>query len=193
VTQTRGSVDLEALTHIYMAEGPFEYPDKPTASFSEDKAVSQPFVTDLDGDGASDLLFLKVSFGVGTIINYFVRGKISIDAEAYLYRDGGFPEKPDYDADFSIEAPDGRERNAYAMGDFTGDGVMDAAFGEDADELVFRKGERGEFLSSRTWLKLELPTFGKAASMQLDANERDDLVIFHPAADNSKRVEVVVF
>ncbi len=192
VTQMRGTANIEAVTQVYMAEAPFQYPEEPNATFTASGAIASPGLRDVDGDGLKDIIFVRIPFGVGNFINFFVRGKLGIEADVYLYNDG-FGDEPDFDTSFSLEAPDGREEIAYVMADFNGDGRLDAAFGDEADQLDIHLGEEDNFLSRRPVMELSLPSFGTARHYDLNGNANQDIVLFHPSGANQTRVEVVVF
>jgi len=193
VTQTRGTVRMEALTQIYLATEPFVYPDEPSATFSSQGAIASPGLVDINGNGKQDLVIINVSFGVRNIVNFFMRGRLAINAEVYLFEDGGFGSTPAYRTTLSLEAPEGRERVAYALGDFDGDGRKDVAFGEGSNSLVIKRGEEDRFVEQRAWATISVPSFGTARTHDLNANGADDIVLFHPAGEHQKRVEVILF
>ncbi len=113
--------------------------------------------------------------------------------DVHLYSMTGFKKRPSMDTDVTVEAPEGRERVAYSMGDFDGDGRVDAAIGLSGDELAVYKGVREDFLSHRPWFRLEIPTFGVARSADLNGNGNADLVLHHPSGPHQKRIDVIVF
>ncbi|MBI2432061.1 MAG: VCBS repeat-containing protein [Candidatus Hydrogenedentes bacterium] len=192
VTQTKGTINLQVMTQIYVATTPFKYPGQPTATYTNKGGIASPALEDIDGDGKLDLILVHLPFGVKTIINYFVRGKLAVDAHVYLYRDG-FKQQPDYTTTLTLDAPEGRERVAYTLGDFSGDGRKDVAFGTGVEALVVQRGEPEKFVESKPWLTLNVPSFGTARPHDLNGNPAQDIVLFHPSGDNSKRIEVIVF
>lgn len=193
VTQTRGTINLEVLTQVYLAEEPFTYPAKPNAAFSARGAIASPALMDVDGDGKLDMIFIRIPFGVRNVVNFFVRNKVTIQADVHLFRDGGFASRPDFNTTLTLDAPDGREQVAYTMADFDGDGRLDVAFGSGANELVIHTGEPDRFISNRPWQRIDVPSFGIARAFDLDGNAAQDIIIIHPGGPNSKRVEVIVF
>lgn len=193
VVQTRGTVNLEAITQIYVATGPFQYPDQPTAKFTSKGAVEAPIVIDVDGDGDKDALVVSIPFGVKNLVNYFVRGKISVDALLYAYENGTFSDQPAFTRALTLTAPEGRERISYELADFTGDGRLDLAFSDGPAKLVVHAGQEGGFLSKEPIHEIALPSFGNAKAHDLRADGSKDLVIIHPASDNKRRAEVIVF
>jgi len=193
VTQTKGTVNLKAVTHVYLAAAPFTYPDAPTAVFEADGAIASPVPLDVDGNGTRDIVLVKIPFGVGNVINFFLRRKVSVRVEVYLLNENGFGRKPTYTEKVLLDAPEGRERVAYTFGDFSGDGRIDVAYGAASDKLVIHTSTPERLASSGPWVTLAIPTFGVARPYDLNGNEAKDLVLFHPSGPHKTRVEVVVF
>lgn len=193
VVQTKGTLNLQVQTQVYVATAPFVYPEKPTASFVTKGAIAEPGLKDVNGDKLLDVLLISIPFGLKNFVNLFMLKKVSVDAQVYLFNGKDFGEKPAYDASMSLDAPEGRERVAYTMADFNGDGRLDVAFGQKNDALTIHAGDPDRFVSSKPWVKLELPSFGDARPYDLNGNAAQDIVLFHPAGENAKRVEVIVF
>jgi len=193
VTQTRGTVTLQAQTQVYLATGDGQYPDSPTVTFEAKGAIASPEFVDIDGDGFLDIMVVRVKFGVKNVVNYLIRGKLSADIDVLLFRDGGYDDDPTFSDSVTVDAPDGREEIASTEGDFNGDGRLDIAFSSKRDELSIHTSDLDRFLSRRAWHEFEMPSMGEARTEQLDDNSRDDIVIFHPTMDEAKRIEVIVF
>ena len=193
VTQVKGTVNMVAKTHVYLAEKPFTYPETPAAEFTFKGGVSAPVLKDVDGDGRQDIVQISIPLGVANFINYFVRGKIAIHSEVYLFNGTDFGKKPTFSTNLTMDAPEGRERVAYTFGDFTGDGRLDVAYGKSAGTLVVRAGEEQQFLASKPCASVEVPSFGIAEPVSLNGNPAEDILLFHPGGKNAKRVDVVLF
>ncbi len=193
VTQTRGTISLEVQTQVYVADEPFVYPESPTVQFASKGSFTTPALLDVNQDGTSDIVFMTIPLGIRNIINYFFRKKLSVQIDAHLYTGRGFDEKPSFRTHLTMEAPEGRERVAYTMGDFTGDGQTDAAMGVSGEELAIYKGDPKSFLSSKPWKTFAVPGFGVARSEDLDGNGTEDIVLFHPSGDHQKRIQVILF
>ena len=193
VTQTSGTVRVQALTHVYVAEAPFKYPQEPTGTFHLKGAIASPIFKDVDGDGCKDIVLVSVSFGVRNVINFFVRGKLTVGVDMYCFNGTDFGDEPAYHTNLTMDAPDGRQRVAYVMGDFNGDGRLDAAFGQNNDRLDVHTGEEGRFVSRRPWVSVEVPSHGTARACKLNENGASDIVLFHAGGSHSKRVDVLVF
>lgn len=193
VTQTKGTVNLKAVTHVYLAAAPFTYPETPTAVFEADGAIASPAVLDVDGNGTRDLVLVKIPFGVGNVLNFFLRRKVAVRVDVYLLNEDGFEPEPTYTEKVLLDAPEGRERVAYTFGDFSGDGRIDVAYGAASDRLEIHTSSPERLVSPKPWATLEIPTFGVARPYDLNGNDAKDLVLFHPSGEHKTRVEVVVF
>lgn len=193
VTQTKGGVNMSVVTHIYIASAPFTYPDKPTAIFSVEGAVASPFLIDVDGDEKLDVMFIKVPFGIKTFINLFLRKKVTVEVDVFLFKDNTYGAKPEYSTKVTIDAPEERENPAHTMADFNGDGRIDVLFGSGSDEVVIHTGDPHKFISNKPWVTLPFVPFGNARSYDLNGNDAKDLVLFHPSGKNATKIEVAVF
>jgi len=193
VTQTKGTVNLKAVTHVYLAAAPFTYPEAPTAVFEADGAIASPAVLDVDGNGTRDMVLVKIPFGIRNVINFFLRRKVAIRVDVYLLNDDRFEPKPTYTEKVLLDAPEGRERVAYTFGDFSGDGRIDVAYGAASDRLEIHTSSPERLVSPKPWVALAIPTFGVARPCDLNGNDNKDLVLFHPSGEHNTRVEVVVF
>ncbi len=193
ITQTKGTVNLKALTQIYIAEAPFKYPAEPSVTFETAGSIASPMPIDVNGDGKLDIVLVKVPFGVSNIVNFFVRRKVSVRVEVYLFDGAGFSTTPSFVERLLLEAPEGRDRVAYCFADFTGDGRLDVAYGESADRMVVRAGGQDTLMSSKPWVEVSIPTFGVARAFDLEGKGRKDMVLFHSTGENQQRVEVLRF
>lgn len=193
VTQTRGTARLEAQTQVYIATAPYVYPETPTATFLAKGSLVSPAIKDVNGDGAMDVLIINIPFGMKNIISFFTRGKISANIDVYPFENGAFPAKPGYSTSLTMEAPEGREQTAYAMGDFNGDKHLDLGFSRAANEFAVYFGDGKDIIASSPSEVINVPAFGQARSVNLRSEDRMDLVIFHPGGANKNRVEVILF
>jgi hypothetical protein len=193
VTQTKGTLNVTVLTQVYLASAPYTYSEKPTAAYSVTGSFASPLLVDVDGDKNEDLVFIKVPYGLKLFTNFLLRHKVNVVAEVHLFSNGGFRQEPDYESNLTIDAPEGRQKVAYTLGDFTGDGRKDAAFGMGKEKMAIYVGSPGQFLDSKPAVQLDIPAFGEARTHRLNKNQADDIVLFHPAGQDGKRIEVVVF
>ena len=193
VTQTRGTINLEVETQVFVASRPFEFPDTPTAQFNSKGSFTTPTLRDVNHDGKADVILMSIPLSVRNIINYFLRKKVSVQIDAYVFSEGGFSDKPTFRKHITMEAPEGRERVAYTMGDFTGDGKIDAAMGIGSNTLAIYSWNSKTLLSSKPWMTFDIPTFGLALSENLDNKGGEDIVLYHRGSGDLKRIEVILF
>ena len=193
VTQTRGTINMKAVTQVYMATAPFKYPSKPDAVFEAAGGLAAPALVDVDGDDLRDMVLIQVPLGVKNILNFFARHKVSVRLEVYLFKDGKFAAKPNFTEYFTLDAPEGRERVAYTLADFNGDERVDVAFAAGSNRLVIHTGSPDALISPRPWSSFDIPSFGVARAYNLNGNAAQDLVLYHPGGNDKKRVDVIVF
>jgi hypothetical protein len=191
VTQSKGSVNLEMKTQVYLARSDLSLPDRPDAVFADSGAISSPMLEDVDGDEKQDLILVKIPFGVRAFVNYFLRQKMTVKVSVHLY-DDGFSENPQMDTTLTVNAPDGSRTPAYALGDMNGDGRLDLALGSGLDELELYAGEARDFVEKKPWATVNVPAVGSARTHDLDGNGRDDLIVIHPDSDEGRLVHVVL-
>lgn len=194
VTQTQGTVNVKVLTQIYLATAPFTYPAAPSASFSANGSFATPMFVDVDGNEKKDLVLVKVPYGLKMFANLFLRRKVNIQAEVHLFRDGGYPQTANFVSYITLDAPEGKQKIAYTMGDFTGDGRMDAAFGMGANHFAIHDGGPDRFLSEKPWQTIDVPTFGEARTHNLNAGAAEEIVLFHPdGGSQAQQIEIIFF
>lgn len=193
VTQTKGTVNLESATQIYIAPEPMKYPDKPTASFAAGGSIAAPALLDVNGDKLRDVVVIRIPFGVKNIINFFVRGKLSISAEVYLFNGTDFGSKPSFETNLTLDAPEGKEQVAYALEDFNGDGRLDLCISESRNALSFYAGVEKGFIASKPFAEPKMPSFGNISALDLNGNAAKDCVLIRPGSADSKRVDVILF
>ncbi len=193
VTQTRGTINMKAVTQVYLATAPFTYPEKPDAVFEAAGGLAAPAFVDVDGDDKRDMILIQVPLGVRNILNFFTRRKVSVRLEVYLLKDGRFCQEPNFTESFTLDAPDGLERVAYTLGDFNGDTRIDVAFAAAKERLVIHTGSPDQFIGSKPWVGFDIPAFGVARAYDLNNNPSKDLVIHHPGGSQKKRIDVIVF
>ncbi len=193
VTQTKGTVNLVALTQVYLARAPFEYNDKPDVTYETKGALASPFLKDVNGDNLDDLVFVKIPLGVRAFMNYFLRRKLTVEVDVYLYQGDGYSATPDFTQTLVLDAPEGREQVAYTMGDFNADKRLDVAIGIGAGNMLVYTGVAGKFLNQKPWVTLEIPSFGVARSVDLNKNGNDDILLFHPGMGRNQFIEIALF
>jgi len=192
-TQTQGSVNMRTVTKVFLADEAFSFSSEPLAALEARGALAQPFLEDVDGDGRRDIVVIRIPFGVKTFINLFVRRKLSPELDVHFYRNGRISEKPDFSQALTLQVPEDREQLAYVMGDFSVDERLDLAISAGPECLAVYAGSTTRFLSSKPWQTVNVPAMGVAREYDVDQQGGQDVIIFHPAGQNRKRIEVVLF
>jgi FG-GAP-like repeat len=193
VTQTEGTINMNVLTQIYMGGPSFTYAAKPEFQIASSGGFSAPALVDVNNDEQDDLVVVSIPFSLRNIANFFIRKKVSIRIDIHLQHGNGFPEKPSFRTYMTMQAPDGRERFTYAWGDYNNDGYMDAAIGAGGEQVNIYVRTEKSLLSSKPWKTFEIPAFGVAKSVDVDGKGGDDLVVFHPGLQDSRRLDVLRF
>ena len=193
VTEAEGTVNVETRTRIYFAQPGCLFPEEPDMQFVKPGAYAQPTVIDVNGDGLDDVFFFELSFGLKSMVSYFVREKITLRLEAYLNSPEGFNTAPDYQSKFTLDAPDDSRTGVLALGDFTGDGRMDAAFSLDGRRLGVFEGRGKELIAQKPAAEFDIPPYGTAKTCHLDENPRRDLVVFEPGRNGARQIHALVF
>ncbi|HOD51146.1 MAG TPA: VCBS repeat-containing protein [Candidatus Hydrogenedentes bacterium] len=193
VTQSKGTVNVTVMSRVYVASAPFTYPDEPSAVFHADGAIAAPFLIDVDGDEKLDVMFIKVPFGLKTLVNLFLRKKVAVEVDVFLFNGSAYNAKPDFSTSITLDAPEQRELPVYIMADFNGDGRVDVMFGSGNSEVAIHTGETNRFISNKPWVTLPFIPFGQARPYDLNDNKAKDVVLFHPGGKDAKKIEVAVF
>ena len=193
VTQTKGTVNLESKSQIYIATAPFEYPSTPNAEFNSKGALSAPMLRDIDGNDTLDAIVFNIPFGLKNIMSFFLRNKVSVNIGVHEYENNTIAPKPTRSTSLSLAAPEGREIIAHTLGDFDEDNLKDLAFTKSPEEFVIHSGDPESFLQSSPMATFNIPAFGVAKTGHLNANTNDDIILIHPGGDNNKRVDLLLF
>lgn len=193
VTQTKGTVNLTTTTQVYIAPEPMKYAEKPTATFTAEGSIASPSLLDVNNDGLRDMVVIKVPFGLKNIMNYFMRRKVTVTAQLYVFNGKDFGAKPAFETDLTLDAPEGREQVAHAMDDFNGDKLPDLCLSETHDQLSFFAGVDKGFLASKPYAKFAIPSFGEANALDLNHNNAKDCVLYRNSGKDQKRVDVILF
>lgn len=193
VTQTKGTVNLEVLTQVYIATAPYTYAEKPSATFRATGSIADGVLRDVDGDEDLDMIYIRVPFGARNVMNFILRGKVHVEADVYLFDGDAFPDKPAFQDGLTIDAPEGREQVGHALADFDGDKRIDLALAASRDAISVYRGSEDRFIEKDAWQTLSVPGFGVARVLELGGGPGKDIALYHPSGDNRKRIDVIVF
>jgi len=193
VTEAQGSIDVETCTRIFFAQPGCTFSQEPDMQFVKSGAFAQPTVIDVNGDGLDDVFFFELSFGLKSMVSYLVRERLTLRLEAHLNSPHGFDATPRYRSRFTLAAPDGTREGILALGDFTGDGRMDAVFSPDGKRLGLFEGRGEELVSQEPSATFDIPPYGAAKTCDLNANRRRDIVVFEAGNKGTRDIHVLVF
>lgn len=192
IWESKGNFSVDTRVHVHLAKEDLSFNTKPDSLLDLDGSFVQPVVADVNADEKPDLLLVRLSFGVKFLMNYFIRGKVSLDIQGHFSDKGTFGEKADLKSRVALDVAPNNETGAYAFADFNGDGHLDAAFGSGGGSMVIHTGD-GEQFSDDPWTTVSLVPFGVAKARKLDANESADLVVFHPFDTKQRQIDIVYF
>ncbi|MCX8065468.1 MAG: hypothetical protein N3G21_09905 [Candidatus Hydrogenedentes bacterium] len=193
ISETEGTINMKTTIKMYISEAPYKYVDKPKFEYKIKGAMSLSLIKDVDSDKNDDLILFNIPLGLTNFINFFIRKKLSVNALVFLFESGSIPTQPSYTSSVTMDAPEGRDQVAYAVADFSGDGILDIAYGASENVLAINCGTREGFLRTKDWVKLELPSFGAIKTVDINGNKCMDMILYHPSGENKKRVDVIIF
>ncbi|GEM_PF-451682 len=193
VSETEGTINMRTSIKMYISESPYKYPATPQFEYKIKGAMSLSIIKDVDGDKKDDLILFNIPLGLTNFINFFLRKKISVDALVFLFTADAIPNQPAYTSSVTMDAPEGRDQVAYAVADFSGDGVLDIAYGASENVIAINCGSKEAFLKTKPWLKLNLPSFGMIHSVDINENKCMDMILYHPTGKYKNRADVIIF
>ncbi|HOV33438.1 MAG TPA: hypothetical protein PLX23_08760 [Candidatus Hydrogenedens sp.] len=194
LTETQGTLNLKTNAYMYISEGKFAYPEQPQFEYKIKGAVCLPVVKDINGDKQDDLILFNIPIGLTNFINFFIRGKLSVDSKVFLSDGKQLPPKPSYQTNILMDAPEGKDQIAYAVDDFSGNGVLDIAFGRARNVLQINTSSFSEgVMKIKQWIKLDIPGFGLIKTTNINDNKSRDMIIHRPSGENKNRVDIIIF
>jgi hypothetical protein len=193
VSSTKGTANIEVRIEIFLADGNLKYPAKPTFEYTTKGGLATPILMDVNNDEKLDIIVRGFPISLRNIANYLFRKKITMKIDMHLFKNTTFSKKPSYTSNISSEVSEGREENAHTYGDFDGDGKKDIATSTRSDTLSIFTHSKGRAINSRAWKTIKVHTFGVARISDLDANGKDDIVIYHPRGDHQKEIDIIRF
>ncbi|HOK10031.1 MAG TPA: hypothetical protein PLT82_10765 [Candidatus Hydrogenedens sp.] len=192
-TETQGTINLKTTVFMYISTGKYEYPEQPQFEYKIKGSMCLPMIKDINNDTKDDLILFSIPLGLTNFINFFIRGKLSVDTKVFLAKENGFLPKPDYQTSITMDAPEGRDQVAYAVDDFSGDGLMDIAFGQSQNTIAVNIATQEGSLKTKSWLRVDVPGFGLIRTGKINENANKDIVLFRPTGENKARVDVIIF
>ncbi len=194
LTETEGTLNMKTNVYMYISEGNFKYPQQPQFMYKIKGAVCLPAIEDVNNDKQDDLILFNIPIGLTNFINFFVRGKLSVDSKVFLSDGKQLPLKPSYQTDILIDAPEGKDQIAYAVDDFSGDGLLDIAFGRARNTLQINtsNSDKGT-IKIKQWMRLDIPGFGLIKTADINDNRSRDMIIHRPSGEDKNRVDIIIF
>ncbi|MBN4046740.1 VCBS repeat-containing protein [bacterium AH-315-P07] len=193
VTNTKGTANMEVLTHIYLADESLEFPDKPSLEMKSKGGLAMPFLVDLNNDEKLDMVVRGFPITLSNIANFLFRKKISMKIDTYTFKNGGYSKKPSFSNSITMDISEGREEAAYCYGDFDGDGSTDIALGARGTSLTILTHKSNGTIGNRAWKTIKVHTFGIARTKDLNDSGKDDIIIFHPHGKYQKEIDIIRF
>jgi hypothetical protein len=185
VSHVEGSfTDAASTTYVHMNRGGEWKLDEPDQVFRSKASLDTNALLDLDGDGRTELLRMKLRFSLLEVVEFLLTREIDIQVLVHRYLpDRGFEEKPwiktQVELPFSFETFRLVGFVPTAHVDFNGDGFPDfvSSGGGDAIEISLGGGERPFAAPS---CRQKLSTAGVIRFGDLEGDGLPDFVIFDP-------------
>jgi hypothetical protein len=162
----------------------------PDLELSLPGSMAHAWLEDLDADGRPELLRGSAPLGLLQVIRMMLTRSVKFDLEV-LRLAGEQPGARAWSEPFAVGIDFGAGRVADLLpttgGDWNGDGRPDLIYGQDGT-LVIRLGEStpsGPGFGAPV-AEQPLPTSAAHAILDLDGDERDDLVVFDPRDDEGR-------
>ena len=185
VSASSGSVfDATTVVGFHLNRGGQWNLDAPDQVFRTVGGMNANMLVDIDGDGAVELMEVRVPTGVLEIVEVLVTR--AIDANVTLHRraaGGLFEEEPWHSRklgvawDFDTFRSKGFVPTLSA--DFNGDGMLDMLNSGDGDQLEIHLGHNADGYSTRH-ASQTLDTSGRVRFGDLDADGLSDFVLYSP-------------
>ena len=157
-----------------------------------DKQIRPPMVLDLDGDGKKELVTYTWKRSLNTIIEYFVRDRLTVDVAIYRIKGGTYDENPEMTARVRLKVEEEEGMPKAEKGDFNGDGSQDLVYTPDSGTLYFLLGNAGELLSKEPSYEVKVPSYGNMYIEDINRDGRDDLGITYEIESRRGDFSVVI-
>lgn len=178
----------------------FLYPGNAGANYSkgtalrmdQDKQIRPPMILDLDGDGKQELVTFTWKRSLNSIIEYFIRDRLTIHVAIYRVKEGVYDETPARTAKVSLKVEEEKGMPRADNGDFNGDGAMDLVYTPDSETLYFLLGNAREVLPERPSYEVAVPSYGNMYIEDINRDGRDDLAISYETEEGRGDFTVVI-
>ncbi len=171
-------------TYVHMNRGGDWNLEEPDQVFRSEASLDTNALIDLDGDGRTDLLRMKLRFSRLEVVEFLLAREIDIQLAVHRYRPGrGFEEKPwmETQTELPIDCDTFRRAGFIPTGDvdLNADGFPDfvASGGGEAIEISLGGGESP---FARQGYRQEISTAGVIRFGDLDGDGLPDFALFDP-------------
>jgi hypothetical protein len=185
VTHVAGNIsNAVSTTHVHMNRGGEWKLDEPDHVFRSEASLDTNALLDLDGDGRTELLRMKLHFSVLEVVEFFLTREIDIQVSIHRYHTaGGFDEKPwvktqvELPVSFDTFRLEGFVPTAHV--DLNADGFPDFVSSGGGDAIEISLGGAEKRFAERSY-RQKVSTAGVIRFGDLDGDGLQDFVIFDP-------------
>jgi hypothetical protein len=184
---------IESELRIYFGSADFSYGEQPDYKYSGSMNLILPIFLDATGDGKKEMFLQNINIGINFFLNYFLANRIRVDTELYaLSADGKYAKVPASKGVIHLRAGESGTEPARGLGDFNGDGLDDFAVGTAEDRLSFFLAAKENGFSRKPSFELNLAAYGSMKAVDLNADEKTDLIIIYPQAEEAGKATLLL-
>ncbi|MAV25642.1 MAG: hypothetical protein CMQ05_05925 [Gammaproteobacteria bacterium] len=175
----------------------FRFDSTPATEVASDGIQFEMLETDIDRDGASDIMVSSVEVGIGKILRALLTGSVNFDLGFYRQQGGTFESKPDITREVTITFDFGSGEALYPftlVADVVGDAQPDLLVQEGEGQLNIFPGRRDERLFERRPIEMEMVMPDEPDQVRLtdlNGDGRDDLLM-HLDKNGERSVQVLL-
>jgi len=185
-----GISNMKCEARIYLTDPSGDFSAKPVFSNKREGWGLSARLRDVNGDGKADLLRPHVEMGLSTLIKTMLAGKLDVDFEVYLAKDGRLPSRPDFTVQSGLGINFKSAQELHGPGplfqqDFNGDGLGDLVLGsagdgsgENPDLLTIRPGTSSGKYADQPIYSLEYPGTRFVVPFKIREQDRPGLLIW---------------
>lgn len=172
------------------------YNSNTSQKFGAANGASNPYVQDINLDGRLDLIIPSLKLGFMSTLKILLLKSVEVNVAVYLQNQADeFPEKPDFEKDFSFEV-DISQNIDYASilsmeGDFNGDGRNDLLIHEGDGLLKIYVNSAKDIFESKPWREIQILRPDGISIADLNGDGKDEIIahyIYNHDSCNSVRI-----